>query len=95
MLARTAKEAMQATDVKRHDDVPLQVDRTGDEYAAESIVHYKKDHEGARYLIRWYSYRPADDTWEPALHIPHHFIQRYLGRQRREKQRSPQVNALI
>lgn len=33
-LARTAKKAMQATEVERHDEVPLEACNTNDEYVA-------------------------------------------------------------
>lgn len=76
-LAKTAEEAIRATEVERHDDVPLKASTTGYEYVVERIVGYKDNHKGTRYLIRWYGYRSADDTWEPTHHIPQHLIRRH------------------
>lgn len=50
MVAKTAENAMQATEVAHHDDIRLGAGRTGDGYVVECTVRRKDDQEGAQYL---------------------------------------------
>lgn len=49
------------------------------EYAADHIIDHKDRGQNWKYIVRWYGYRPDDDTLEPepAGSIPKHFITRY------------------
>lgn len=47
-LAKTAKEAVQATKVQRSDDVPWKADNTRDKYVVEHIVRHKDDGRSRR-----------------------------------------------
>lgn len=82
-LANTAEEAMQATLTESHGDVPLEAGNAGDEYVVEHIVRDKEDHDGTRYVVRWYGYNPADATWKPTHHVSQYFIRQYWQCQRR------------
>lgn len=84
-LARTVKEATQATKTDHHDDVQLEADNTGDEYVVERIFHHKDSHETTTSLVQWHGYRPAVDTWELTHHIPQHVIRQDQESQRRAK----------
>ena len=48
-----------------------------EEYAIEKIVGHEDGPDGRGYVVRWYGYDAADDTLEPAKHIPANFIRRY------------------
>lgn len=85
-LIKTATEDVQATEAERHDYVQLKTGNTGDEYIEERIVRHEDDHEETKYLVRWYSYGPTENTWERSHHIPQHFIKRYWEHQRRVRQ---------
>lgn len=50
-LAKTAKETMQATELERHDDVPVEARNTGDEYVVKRVYH-KDEKDGTKYLVR-------------------------------------------
>lgn len=61
-LAKTTAKAMQATEVKRHNDVPWKAGKTGDECVVERIVRHPDDKKGFKYLVRWHGYSPTNDT---------------------------------
>ena len=49
----------------------------------DRIVDHKLTFRGTpRYRVRWYGYDAADDTWEPARHLPRSSILRYYRRRR-------------
>lgn len=51
-MANTATEARQATEVKRHEEVPVVAGNTGDAYVMERINCHKNDHDGSENLAR-------------------------------------------
>lgn len=51
-LAKRAEDAMQATVVERHDNMPLEADNTGDGHVVERTVRHKDDQERTNYLVR-------------------------------------------
>lgn len=65
---------MRATKLNRHDDVPQEAGKTGDECVVERIVGHRDDYEETKYLVQQYGHSPAEDTWEPFHHIAQHFI---------------------
>jgi Chromo (CHRromatin Organisation MOdifier) domain len=44
------------------------------------FVLRKSDNGKWSYKVRWYGYTPADDTWEPAHHLPRNILRRYHRR---------------
>lgn len=61
-LAKTAENALQAAEVENHDDVPSETVIIVDKYVVERNARYMDNHEGTKYLLRWYVYGPTDDT---------------------------------
>jgi hypothetical protein len=51
------------------------------EFVIDKIVGLRKANDGNwSYKVRWYGYTPADDTWEPAHHLPGNMLRRYHRR---------------
>jgi Chromo (CHRromatin Organisation MOdifier) domain len=51
------------------------------EFVIEKIARLRKADDGSwMYKVRWNGYTPADDTWEPAHHLPGNMIRRYHRR---------------
>lgn len=47
------------------------------EYAIDHTVGHTGHDKIVLYKVRWYRYSPRDEIYEPASHIPQHFIHRY------------------
>lgn len=48
-----------------------------DEYMVDRIIDYRLNHNGTTsYRIRWYSFGPSGDKWEPLVQIPYHLVAR-------------------
>lgn len=50
-LAEKAEEAMQAAEVKPHNDMPFEADNTGDNYVVKRILRHKDDHDETKHLL--------------------------------------------
>ena len=51
------------------------------EFVIDKIVGLRKADDGTwSYKVRWYGYTVADDTWEPADHLPGNMVRRYHRR---------------
>jgi hypothetical protein len=51
------------------------------EFVIDKIVGLRKADDGKwSYKVRWYGYSVADDTWEPADHLPGNMVRRYHRR---------------
>jgi Chromo (CHRromatin Organisation MOdifier) domain len=51
------------------------------EFVIDKIVGLRKADDGTwSYKVRWYGYTAADDTWEPAYHLPGNMVRRYHRR---------------
>jgi hypothetical protein len=51
------------------------------EFIIDKIVGLRRaDDSSWMYKVRWYRYTPADDTWEPAHHLPGNMVRRYRRR---------------
>ena len=54
------------------------VDDEKSKFYVQGIVDDDKDFAGETiYRIRWWGYKPYEDTWEPAAEIPLEFVQVY------------------
>lgn len=92
-LEKISYKVVQATDFKRHNDVPRKSGDTEDEYVVGHICWYQDNYQETTYLVRKYCYSTADDTWKPSHQIPPRFICRYWESQRCVEQQNRQVSA--
>lgn len=55
------------------------------EYTVERVIAHRTTpgRRDKQYRVRWYGFSAKDDTYEPAEHIPAHFIARYWKRRTR------------
>lgn len=67
-------EATQTIENKHHDDVLKEENNTKDRYVVKRNTRHEYDYDGTEYLVWWYGYSPADDTWELGHHITQNII---------------------
>jgi Chromo (CHRromatin Organisation MOdifier) domain len=60
---------------------PIPTGNDSPEFVIDKVVGLHKADDGTwRYKVRWYGYTAADDTWEPADHLPGNMVRRYHSR---------------
>ncbi|PXF40453.1 hypothetical protein BWQ96_09829 [Gracilariopsis chorda] len=62
-------------------DVPKDAASLPKESAIDRVVNAGIDDDGVvKYRVRWYGYKPSEDTWEPRENIPEKFVLRFWRR---------------
>lgn len=51
--------------------------KTPQKYAVDPIVRTIGKGNNVKYVVQWYGYTSADDTFQPPNHIPQHLITHY------------------
>ena len=77
----------QPKETERNNTEQQQEGRETEDFVIDKIVNHRvnrsRNHEYAKYgenlyPVRWYGFKPQDDTWEPTEHLPRSKILTYL-----------------
>lgn len=55
----------------------IDADKEPPEYVADEVMDHRHTSDDHVYRVHWYRCTPEENTWEPASHLPRHFITRY------------------